>query len=352
MKCRYLALAFFPVLLCAADLDSTIAERMQALHVPGVSIAVLDGGKLDWVRGYGVVSAGGKPVDAETLFQAASLSKHVAALIALHLVDEGKLALDEDVNRRLRSWKVPENEFTGTEKVTLRRLLNHSAGLTVHGFAGYSAGAPVPTLLQLLDGVKPANSAAVRVDLVPGTEWRYSGGGYEVVQQLILDVTGKAFPELARSIVFEPLGMKHSTFEQPLPKSLEANAAAGHRPDGTPLPGRWNTYPELTAAGLWTTPSDLARIIVEIQAGGGRVLHPATQRQMLTKVLGNYGLGLGIDDQDGHQTFSHGGSNMGFQCNMVGYMTGGRGIVVMTNGDRGAQLASEIQKKIAVGRGW
>jgi CubicO group peptidase (beta-lactamase class C family) len=342
MKLRALAVGLLPALLCGADLDSTIAERMQALHVPGVSVAVLDGGKLLWARGYG------EGVNAETVFQAASLSKHVAALIALRLVDEGKLSLDEDVNRKLRTWKVPENEFTKTEKVTLRRLLNHSAGLTVHGFAGYASGTPVPSLLQVLDGAKPANSPAVRVDMVPGTQWRYSGGGYEVVQQVILDVTGRSFEDLARTLIFEPLGMKRSTFAQPLPKGWEGNAAIGHRTDGDMLAGRWHTYPELAAAGLWTTPSDLTRIILEIQAGGGRVLKPATQRLMLTKLLGNYGLGLGIEEK----VFSHGGANEGFRCAMIGSLTGGRGVVVMTNSDSGGRLATEIQKKITADRGW
>ncbi len=172
----------------------TIAERLKFYYVPGVSVAVIDGGKLEWARGYGLTSAdGGKPVTAETLFQAASISKHVAAMVALHLVDLGKLALDEDVNRRLRSWKVPESDFTNTEKVTLRRLLNHSAGLTVHGFPGYEVGAPVPVLIDVLDGRKPANTAPIRVDATPGTLWRYSGGGYEVMQQLVIDVGGSHF---------------------------------------------------------------------------------------------------------------------------------------------------------------
>jgi CubicO group peptidase (beta-lactamase class C family) len=342
MVLRSLAAALLPALLCGADLDSTIAERMQTLKVPAVSVAVLDGGKLLWARGYG---AG---VNAETVFQAASLSKHVAALIALRLVDEGKLSLDEDVNRKLRSWKIPENEFTRAEKVTLRRLLNHSAGLTVHGFEGYESGTPVPSLLQVLDGARPANSQAVRVDMVPGSQWRYSGGGYEVVQQLILDVTGRSFADLARTLIFEPLGMRRSTFKQPLPGGWEGNAAIGHRSDGTMLAGRWHTYPELAAAGLWTTPSDLTKIILEIQAGGGRILKPATQKQMLTRMLGNYGLGLGIEEN----AFSHGGANEGFRCSMIGYLTGGRGVVVMTNSDSGSRLVTEIQKKIAADRGW
>src|SRR3984957_2209130 len=248
----------------------SIAERLKFYRVPGVSVALINGGKVEWARGYGLTSAdGGKPVTAETLFQAASISKHVAALVALHLVDEGKLSLDEDVNLKLRSWKVPENEFTKTEKVTLRRLLNHSAGLTVHGFPGYEAGKPVPTLVELLDGKPPANTEAIRVDVTPGTIWRYSGGGYEVMQQLVLDVSGeKSFPKLAKQFVLGPLGMTHSTYEQPLPKEWEGNAATAHDGKGQPIDGKYHTYPEMTADGLWTTPSDLARVVLELQTGG------------------------------------------------------------------------------------
>lgn len=369
------ALLGFVVSLCAADLDPkiqrvaqglmpakatpgkpvpkwTIAERLQFYKVPGVSVAVIVDGKLEWARGFGRTSAeGGKPVDAETLFQAASISKHVAALVALHFVDEGKLSLDEDVNRKLRAWKVPEHEFTKTEKVTLRRLLNHSAGLTVHGFPGYAAGEPVPSLIEVLDGRKPANTAPIRVDTTPGTLWRYSGGGYEVMQELVEEVAGKPFPQLAREIVLGPLGMKHSTFEQPLPKRLEANAASGHKAEGTTIPGKYHTYPEMTAAGLWTTPSDLALVVHELQTGG-HVLKPETQTQMLTKVLGDYGLGLGLTETEGRKAFSHGGSNAGFQCMLFGYREGGRGAVVMTNGDRGGQLANEILRSIGAEYGW
>jgi CubicO group peptidase (beta-lactamase class C family) len=330
----------------------TVAERLQFYKVPSVSIAVVDGGKVAWARGYGLTAAeGGKPVTPETLFQAASISKHVGAMVALHLVDQGKLSLDEDVNLKLRSWKVPENEFTKTEKVTLRRLLNHSAGLTVHGFRGYAEGEPVPTLLQVLDGIPPANSAPIRADVQPGTLWRYSGGGYEVMQQLVMDVAGKLFPQLAREFVLGPLRMTHSTFEQPLPARPLANAATGHRANGAAIKGRWHTYPELTAAGLWTTPSDLARVIIELQTGG-HVLKPETQREMLTKVLGNYGLGLGLRDTGGQKSFNHGGSNEGFKCEMFGYLTGGRGAVVMTNGDRGGELAQEIMASIADEYDW
>jgi CubicO group peptidase (beta-lactamase class C family) len=184
-----------------------LADRMAALHVPGVSITVIHDGKIEWARGFGVASIGGPPVTPDTLFQAASISKPVAAMAVLRLVDQGKLNLDTDVNQYLKSWKLPANEFTAKTKVTIRQLLTHTAGLTVHGFAGYAAGAPLPTLVQVLDGEKPANSGPIRVDTEPGSIWRYSGGGYVVAQQLVQDVTGQPFAKLMHDTVLEPIGM-------------------------------------------------------------------------------------------------------------------------------------------------
>jgi CubicO group peptidase (beta-lactamase class C family) len=329
---------------------------MAALKVPGASVAVINDGAIEWAKGYGVAETGASaPVTPRTLFQAASISKPVAALAALRLVERGLLSLDEDVNARLVSWKVPENELTTTEKVTLRRLLSHTAGLTVHGFGGYPADAAVPTVVELLDGEKPANSAAVRVDVVPGSAWRYSGGGYTVMQQLVVDVAGKPFPVLLDELVLGPLGMADSTYEQPLPEDRRGAAASGHRSDGGLLPGRYHTYPEMAAAGLWTTPSDLARFLIEIQKGlGGRseVVTAETARAMTTAVKGSYGLGLSVRGAGESATFGHGGSNEGFKCQMTAFLEGGRGAVVMTNGDKGGWLGAEILRSIFREYGW
>ena len=333
-----------------------LAERMAALKTPGVSVAVINGGVIEWAKGYGVIETGGNtPVTPQTLFQAASLSKPVAALAALRLVEQGKLALDQDVNERLTSWKVPENEFTRTEKVTLRRLLSHSAGLTVSGFPGYSADAPVPALVQVLDGQKPANTAAITADVVPGTIWRYAGGGYTVMQQVLTDVTGRPFPSLLADLVLQPIGMKDSTYEQPLPETRRAAAASGHLTSGGLLPGRYHTYPEMAAAGLWTTPTDLARFLIEIQhalQGQSKVLTPAMAREMVTVQKGSYGLGLGLDGSGPSATFGHGGSNAGFKCQMTAFIESGRGAVVMTNGDQGGRLAMEILRAVAAEYDW
>lgn len=333
----------------------SLAERMKFYKVPGVSVAVVDEGKVEWARSYGVKDVStNEPVTTETLFQAGSISKPVAALAALRLVQEGKLSLDEDVNAKLVSWKVPDNEFTKDQKVTLRRLLTHSAGLTVHGFPGYAADATVPTLVQVLNGEKPANTDAIRVDTVPGTIWRYSGGGFTIMQQMLVDVTKKPFPEIMRQLVLEPAGMKRSTYEQPLPATRAKEAATAHN-DGQPIKGRFHTYPEMAAAGLWTTPTDLAALIIELQkslAGtSNKIISKEMAAQMLSRQFQNWGLGLDVSTRNGVVRFSHGGVDEGFEAFWVGF-SNGRGAVVMTNGNRGSDLANEIVRSIAREYGW
>jgi CubicO group peptidase (beta-lactamase class C family) len=330
----------------------TLTERMAHYKVPGVSIAVIHDGKVEWAHAYGKRDVeSGQPVTTETLFQAASLSKGVAAAVAMRLVEQGRLSMDEDVNAKLRSWKVPDNEFTKTEKVTLRRLLSHNAGLTVHGFPGYAQGASVPTLVQLLDGKPPANTEAVRPDKAPGSGFRYSGGGYEVMQLLVEDVTNRRFGDVARELILDPLGMTRSAYEQPLGEERARNAASAYRSDGAAIAGRWHTYPEMTAAGLWTTPGELARFVMEIQKPG-KALQSETVKTMLTKSPGDYGLGIGLGETAGKASFSHGGANEGYRCQYFAYRDTGEGAIVMTNGDNGGNLANEILRAIAVEYGW
>jgi CubicO group peptidase (beta-lactamase class C family) len=243
-----------------------LQERMKHYKVPGVSIAFFSGGKIVWTREYGYANTEKMTrVTRGTLFQAASISKPISTLAMLRLVQEGKLNLDEDVNLKLKSWKVPDNEFTKEQKVTLRRIVSHSAGLTVHGFGGYRPDEALPTVIQILDGQPPANSKAVRVETVPGSKWSYSGGGFTVMQLLLTEVTGKAFPDLLNEEVLSPIGMSHSTYALPLPKRLRNSAATAYGGDGKPIAGEFHVYPEMAAAGLWTTPSDLALAAIEIR---------------------------------------------------------------------------------------
>lgn len=334
----------------------TIEERMKALNVNGVSVAVIRDYAIEWASGYGFADVETRrPVTRDTLFLAGSISKPVAAAGALALMEQGKVKLDDDVNSYLKSWKAPENEFTKEQKVTLRRLLSHTAGLTVHGFPGYNAASAVPTIPQILDGVKPANTAAVSVDVAPGSIFRYSGGGYTVAQLMMTDVTGMPFPEFIQRAVLAKAGMRSSTFENPLPQRLAVVAATGYKGNGNAIPGRYHTYPEMAAAGLWTTASDLARFVIEIQkAREGRsnqMLKQATVEQMLRPEKQNYGLGFVINERDGLKRFSHSGTDAGFQA-VLSATLDGRGFVVMTNSENGARLAGEIALAVASAYGW
>ncbi len=344
-----------PVLI-EGDKTWTIAERMKHYGVEGVSIAVIRDSKLEWARGYGIADVESKqPVTTSTLFQAASISKPVAAMGALVLVEDGKLSLDGDINKYLKGWKVPANELTAKGPVTLERLLSHTAGLTVHGFPGYGAGAVVPTVNQVLDGSSPANTGAVRVNLAPGTEYRYSGGGYTVAQLAMTDVTGQPFPALMEKLVLRPLDMEASTFEQPLPAARLAEAAVGYRGDGKAVDGKRHVYPEMAAAGLWTTPSDLALFAIGLQKmlnGGKGPLSQKMAENMVTPRKDDYGLGLGIEDEGRSRYFTHGGSNEGFRALLYASGNRGYGAVVMTNSDNGSPLIQEIIRAIASAYYW
>ncbi len=334
----------------------TIEERMSALHVHGVSIAVIRNYEIDWAKGYGFADMESqRTVTVETLFEAGSISKPVAAVGAMTLVEQDKLKLDDDVNSYLKEWKVPENEFTKQQKVTLRRLLSHTAGLTVHGFPGYEVGAPVPTVLEVLDGKKPANTAAIRVDILPGSQYRYSGGGYTVAQFMMAEAAGKSFAEFMHQAVLEKAGMRKSTYEQPLPARLASVAASGYRSNGDAVPGKYHTYPEMAAAGLWTTASDLARFAIEIQKSregrSNKLLKQETVEEMLREEKPGYGLGFSLLTHNGTKEFGHGGADAGFQALMSATFDG-QGFVVMTNSDNGIRLANEIALSIAVTYGW
>jgi len=334
----------------------SLSDRMTALNVPGVSIAFIHHGQIEWSRGFGVARVGGAPVTPDTLFQAGSISKPVTAMAVLNLAQSGRLNLDADVNRYLTSWKVSDSRYMETEKVTLRRLLTHTAGVTVHGFEGYAAGQSIPSLRQVLDGSPPANSPPIRIDSIPGTAWRYSGGGYVIVQQVLDDVSGEPFAKLMDEVVLSPLGMKHSTFEQPLPKAELEDAATPYDDRGQPIKGGAHIYPEMAPAGLWTTPSDLARYIIGVQDSlsgkSSAVLSQGTALKMVAPGgLGHWGLGFQLGGTPGRPAFAHDGVNAGFVSLIAAYEDGD-GVAIMTNGSRGGELTRELLLTIANEYGW
>jgi CubicO group peptidase (beta-lactamase class C family) len=333
--------------VCRADhLDVVVAAEMAKRYIPGVAVAVIDQGRVVREQGYGVCDL--KSRTPETVFQVASISKPVTAIGALRLVREDKVSLDEEVNKKLRTWKVPENEFTQDHPVTLRLLLSHSAGLTVSGFGnGYPPNAQLPTLTQILDGVKPANSAPIRVASVPGQKWSYSGGGYLVIQQMVIDLTGEPFEKYMEDKVLRALGMNSSTFSQSLPESFKNRAATGY--PGLPGPQggeRWRLHPELAAGGLWSSAGDVARLLIAVQKAyvgtDSSILSQKLAHEMLIKQSDDYGLGFFLGGTP--LRFGHNGENRGFSAISVAFADTGQGVVFLMN----ASTDIEVLKNILV----
>ncbi len=334
----------------------TLAELMKTYNVPGLSLAVIENYKIVDVKAFGVIEPGSStPVTTRTLFQAGSISKPVAATGALSLVEHGKLSLDEDVNQKLQTWKLPENEFTKTEKVTLRRLMSHTAGLTVHGFPGYDVNDSMPTVVQVLNGEKPANTDPIRVDTVPGAKWRYSGGGVTIEQLLLTDVTGKPFPTFMRETVLDKIGMSESSYEQPLPAARAAMTAGGAYGDGRAVHGKWHVYPEMAAAGLWTTPTDLAKFAIEIalsrQGKANHVLSQKMTQEMLTPVMNDVGLGFFLEKENPGY-FGHNGADEGFQALLTMNAETGNGVAMMADSDNGISVMNSVLRRVAKEYGW
>lgn len=336
-----------PAVVTPKTVPLRLAQRMRELQVPGLSVAVIDHGQLVWAHAWGVAQPG-RMMTTDTLLQAASISKPTSAVAALQLVEQGQIGLDTDINASLRSWKVPPGAQTSDHPATLRRLLSHSAGFTVSGFDGYAEGTSVPTLLQVLDGLPPANSEAVRVDIPPGSQWRYSGGGYVVLQQLLEDTTGLPFASLKEQAVLVPAGMTRSFFAPAgaMSPAQAASAAVGHQ-NGKPIAGGHRIHPELAAAGLWTTPSDLARFNLALP----RLLGPTVLAEALKPQFDHSGLGFVIDPATGR--YGHDGSNAGFESRwLADAEDGGRGIVVMANSNGTRELMNQVIRAIAVAQGW
>ena len=334
----------------------SLVDVMSNFKDSAVSIAIIDNFQIVAVKAYGTLgNENPAPTSTKTLFQAGSVSKPVTAAASLALVESGTLDLDANVNDALKSWKVPDNQFTVKEKVTLRRLLSHTAGTNVHGFPGYDVNDPLPTVVQVLNGVKPANTEAVRVVMTPGTQQVYSGGGITIEQLLLTDVTGKAFPDLLREMVFEKLGMHDSTFQQPLPADLAARTAVGTYADGRSVHGKFHIYPEMAAAGLWTTPADLALYAIEIAKSrngkSNKILSEKMTTEMLTPIVGEGGLGFFMDKQT-PGIFMHGGADEGFQCMFTMNYETGKGAVIMTNSDSGLFVEGQLRRAIAREFGW
>jgi CubicO group peptidase (beta-lactamase class C family) len=332
-----------------------LQKQMEAYGINGLSIAVIKDHKLDWAKGYGWADLEEKrPVTINTRFQAASISKSINSLALLKLVGQGKIDLDTDINKYLQSWQFPYDSLAKNKKITLANLLSHTAGISIHGFRGYAMGEERPTVVQILDGIKPANSKPIRSLFEPGLKFQYSGGGTTISQLLLTSITGKRYDEYMQQEVLKPLGMSNSFFTQP-PAAGTPELATAYT-NGKAINGKYHVYPEQAAAGLWTTPSDLSKYIIETQLAyknkSGKVLNQAlTQKRLTPYIDSNAALGVFIVKKGEERYFNHNGGNEGFLCTSYGSIEGGNGVVIMINGDK-YSIIPEVLNSVARVYGW
>ncbi len=333
--------------------SKSIDELLAQFSTPGVSVAFFRNFEIEWAQGYGVADViSAAPVTPETLFQAASISKPVNAMAVLKAAEEGRLDMDADINEALTAWQLPDNEYTVANPVTPRMLSAHVAGLgDGFGFPGYSPGVELPTLVDIFDGGERANVSLVRVVRPPMTAYHYSGGGVTILQQALIDIYQRDYATLLHEMVLGPIGMTQSTFAQPLPEHLHAQASRAHSFAGGAMQDVWHVYPEQAAAGLWTTPSDLARFAIEVQRSyrneSNRVLNQVSTSQMLSPVgVGSFGVGFSLNKAGEGWYFNHGGSNFGFQAQLTAHKVKGYGYAIMTNAPGGRVLIQELARRI------
>ena len=336
------------------EFDSfTLEELMEKFGVPGVSIAVIKDFDIHWAKGYGIADvATGAMVDLETLFQAASISKPVNAMAFLKAAQDGEVSVDDDINHILKSWNVPDSPLTKDYPVTARALASHTSGLgDGFGFPGYHPSDPLPTVVQILNGEKPSNVSSVKLARPPMTAFHYSGGGVTVLQLALTDAIGRPYPDIIQGYVLGPVGMTRSTFEQPLSPEKDKNATRGHDGKGNTMGAKWHVYPELAAAGLWTTPTDLAKFAIEVQKStkgkANNVLSQAMVKEMLDPVgVGDYGVGFAVTKQGQGWYFGHGGDNWGFRCVLRAHKVKGYGFAIMTNARNGGVILDALEERI------
>jgi CubicO group peptidase (beta-lactamase class C family) len=337
----------------------TLEAMMKQQGVPGLSVAVIHNFQVHWTKGYGVADVtSGRRVDTTTMFQAASISKPVAAVIAMTLVQDKRFGLDDDIHSIVRSWRVPGADSSPSHRVTPRSLMSHTSGADDgYGFPGYAPGTPVPTLQQILAGERPANRGPVLFARPPYRAFKYSGGGWVVMQLAMQEVTGQPFDELARTRLLDPLGMRNSTFTQPGPGAPDAALALAHSRRGERLAAPWHIYPEQSAAGLWTTASDLAKVAIELQRalrdGQGTVLEESSARALTTLTgVGPFAVGFAVERLGEGWYFAHTGDNYGFQGGLWAHLRHGYGIVVLGNSQNARVVVEELRTRVAHAYDW
>jgi CubicO group peptidase (beta-lactamase class C family) len=334
----------------------SLTERMKHYNVQGLSVAVIDNYKIVWAKGYGYADKKeNRKVTTNTLFEPGSISKSLNAVGILLLAQQGKVDLYQDINQYLVNWKFPYDTVSHGKKITTAQLLSHTAGLSVHGFPGYQRDSAIATVTDILDGRAPSNTEAVRSFTEPGQQVRYSGGGTLITQQMLTDLTKQRYEDYMYEQVLRPLGMTNSSYNQPPAVSKRKNLATGYKSNGNEVPGKYFVYPEKAAAGLWTTPTDICKYVIEMQRAyegkSSKVLNQEMVKLHTTPVKYDLAMGTYIQNRNGEKYFNHTASNEGFTGVFIGGLTNGKGAAVFANSDD-APVMFELINSIAQVYNW
>lgn len=337
----------------ADSVEQMVPRLMTQAQVPGVAVALVEDGAVVWSQGFGYEDREARtPMTGQSVFQVASISKSVTAWGVMSLVEHGKLALDTPVEQYLTRWHLPTADSGKyRDEVTVRRLLSHTAGLSLHGYPGFDPDSgPLPSLEASLSG-ETNGVGDVHVAFRPGTKWDYSGGGFTLLQLLVEERSGLSFTDYMAQTVLQPLGMRSSSYAW-LP-SLRAHTAAAYDRLGRRIPNY--RFTALAAAGLYTTAEDLGRFVAAGMRGphgepaGRGVLRPETVELMYTPAphsenpSGTYGLGQQLDTlANGTRVVMHGGSNRGWKLVWASIPSRREGLVVLTNSDRGPAVYGPV----------
>ncbi|MFC3094489.1 beta-lactamase family protein [Alteromonas sediminis] len=347
--------------------DGSLVSYQSLLEehkLTGLSFVVVDDYQVVFQKQLGEKAFGSEEyIDENTAFSTASITKGIVGTLAVMLAAKGKLDLDAPVSNYLKRWSLPTSPYTATTPITLRHLLSHTAGTTQHGFADFYQGDDIPTLIESLNGQLPRYDKPISVTFTPGSNWSYSGGGYVIAQVAIEDLMGQSLAELAASMLFEPLGMKHTTFYQHGDEGFLTNVAKVHDHTQSVIKTGIPICPQIAPSGMWSTPSDMAKFVIEMQralAGEKtKVISQAVAEKvtMLETLEGVGGWSLGWMRYEGYgnvEWFSHGGSNTGTGGHVMGTMKGGKGIMIFGNGPNPSRIPviNKVRDSVIAQMGW
>ncbi|MDP4536327.1 serine hydrolase domain-containing protein [Alkalimonas collagenimarina] len=344
----------------------TVTERLSHHKVPGISFALIQNGEVSWAQGYGTIAASSdQAVTVNTVFQAASIAKPVTVFAVMRMKDQGVIDIHADIETYVTSLTLAQGKQTAETPVTFKNILDHTSGLTAGGYLGYEKGAAIPSDVQTFNGEAPATNKAAKVETTPGTLVSYSGAGYTLAEIALSDTFQQPFEQVMDAWVLSQVGMENSSFAMDYPQKDGVQAALGHEPSGKPITGGWRVHPEQAAAGLWSTPSDLAKLAIETTKayqGQSELLSQASSREMLAPVMpdqdlsdqfgGQPAMTFIVAGDDEQFLFKHGGGTRGYSCFMVMYPETGDGAVFMTNSDAGFSIGLEMLRAASFVYNW